>query len=101
VGVREENEVQFADVEIQRIAILAVGLAAALKHAAIDQELARGREDVKARSRDFSGGAEKAYLHVLRILLVSALARAGCETAANPFLRFRCEEFVRAAVLRP
>jgi hypothetical protein len=41
VGVREQDEVDVTDLEVQSLAILAVGIAPALEHAAIHKERAR------------------------------------------------------------
>ncbi len=63
VGVGEEHEVDPAQLEIQRIAVLAVGFAPALEEPAIHQECTVLVIDAQAGSGDLASGTEKGELH--------------------------------------
>ena len=63
VGVRQQDEIDVAHVERERLAVLALGLAPALEHAAVHQEGAAGRAHPRTGSGDFAGGAEKRDFH--------------------------------------
>ena len=51
VRMRDDDEIERADVEIERRRVLVVGVAAALEHAAFDEKPRAPRVDAIARSR--------------------------------------------------
>ena len=63
VGMGEQHEVDPAEVEVERLEVPAAGAAAALEHAAIDQEGDAVGVHPGARPGDLAGCAEERQLH--------------------------------------
>ena len=63
VGVGHQHEIDAAQLEVERAAVLAIGLAPALEEAAIHQECAVLVIDAQAGAGDLAGGTEEGELH--------------------------------------
>jgi len=76
VGVGQQYEIERGRIESETRAVLAVGLAPALEHAAVDQETQAVGFDQETGSGDFARGAEERQFH-------NVASRASCVRAAS------------------
>ena len=100
VGVREQHEVETADIELERTSVLSNRIARALEQPAIDQKARGGCFDQITRTGDFTGRSKKGNSHLCmckpaRFAAVSIQLYSPSVDARALLLTIRRQETVR------